>query len=294
MRLNQLSFLIGEGLRGMLRHRGLTIAALLASIATYSILTTFLLVSTNVRRAVTDVAARKEVVVFIRDSVPDDSIRVLYKMLSGVNGVQSIRYLSKEQALAEFKNELGEAQDLVEAVGANPLPRSLRLTLKPEAREALRLAAIADTISQFSGVEDVRYGEQWVERLDVIVRRVRAGVLSAGALVACAALLILLATIRLAVVARRDLVQVFRMVGASGMFVRAPFVVEGVVSSVLAMALALLAAWGLKRALQQWIPGVIFLNIRGIVGALLFALLIGLVGSLFALGNVLRSIKPSK
>src|SRR5438094_6096681 len=100
----------------MIRHRGLTIAALFASAASYSILAAFLLVSANVRRAVSDVAARKEVVVFLRDTVPDDSVSVLWNTLSRMRGVQSARYVSKDAALEEFKKELGEAQDLVEAI----------------------------------------------------------------------------------------------------------------------------------------------------------------------------------
>lgn len=292
--MSRLRFLIAEGWRGIVRHRSLTAASVIASIASYGILAAFLVLAVNLRAASSDVASRKEVVLFVRDSLSADSVQTLLAQTQHLPGVQRARLVSRDQALEELSKDLGDARELVDAIGANPLPQSIRLTLRPDARDAVRIAALADTLTGMDGVEDVRYGEEWVERFDFIARRMKIGTLAVGALVALGALLVLWSTIRLAVVARQDLVDVLQLVGASRRFTAGPFIAEALMISLAGMSVALLVTWGLTAAVQSWIPGFIFLTWRGILAALGFALAIGLLGSLVALAGVLRGPRPTK
>ncbi len=294
MRVNIAGFLFAEGLRGMVRHRGLSVAALLSTIASYVILALFLVVLVNLRHTVASVSARKEVVAFLRDDVSEDSVQVLTARMRALRGVEATRFVSKEQALEELRNELGEAQSLVDAVGQNPLPRSIRISLTRGARLGDSIAILADTITTMAGVEDVRYGEEWVERLDALVARVRLITLVVGGMIALSALLVVIAATRLSSLARRDLVEILRMVGASGGFIRGPFLAEAVVLSAFAMGVALLIAYGLEATASRWIPALAFLNVQWMLASLAASVLIGLVGGLIALADVLRRTAPSR
>lgn len=292
--MSRLQFLIAEGWRGIRRHRSLTAASVIATIASYGILAAFLVLAVNLRAASSDVAARKEVVLFVRDSFPADSVQTLLVTTQHLADVASARLVTRDQALEELSKDLGDARELVEAIGVNPLPQSIRLSLKPDARDADRIAALADTLTRLDGVEDVRYGEEWVERLDFIARRVRLGTIAVGLLVGLGALLVVWSTIRLAVVARQDLVEVFQLVGASRRFTAGPFIAEALMLSLAGMSVALLITWGLTAAVQSWVPGFLFLGWRGVLAAEGFALGIGLLGSVAALAGVLRGPRPGK
>ncbi len=292
--MSRVRFLIAEGWRGIRRHRSLTAASLIATIASYGILAAFLVLAVNLRAASTDVAARKEVVVFVRDSLSADSVQTLLATTQRLGGVASARFVTRDQALEELSKDLGDARELVDAIGVNPLPQSIRLSLQPNARDAESIAALADTLAHLAGVEDVRYGEEWVERLDFIAARVKLGTIAAGLLIGLGALLVVWSTIRLAVVARQDLVEVFQLVGASRRFTAGPFIAEAVILSMAGMSVALLITWGLTAAVQSWVPGFLFLSWRGVAAAEGFAVGLGVLGSLAALSGVLRGPRPVK
>jgi cell division transport system permease protein len=151
--------------------------------------------------------------------------------------------------------------------------------------------AVARRIALYPFVEDVRYGNDWLEKVFVLRRVAGAATLTLGAGFAAVAALIIGAAIRMAVFARREEIAIMRLVGATDSFIRRPFVIEGMITGLLGAVLALMATWGVYRLLS----GAVFQQIEWLPDAWLGAglasgALVGLCASMIAVRRHLREI----
>lgn len=146
-------------------------------------------------------------------------------------GVEAVEWVTKAEALARFERMAGSAE-LLAGLDENPLPAALELTLAPAARTRESIASLSAELAGWPGVE-LAQGQDWIEgyarALDV-ARSLAAGL---GLVLAAAALLIVANTIRLAIYARRDELDILALVGASRTFVRVPFLLEGTLQGIL-------------------------------------------------------------
>jgi cell division transport system permease protein len=158
--------------------------------------------------------------------------------------------------------QLGDHGGALEAIGENPLPWTLEVQLPPDARDPASLDALAARLRLLPLVTAVDYGEQALERLALISRGLRlAGVVVFG-LVFLTAIIIVSATLQLAIFSRREEIEIQKLVGATDRFVRAPFLIEGLVQGLVAGVLAVAIVFGVARWLESG---------RGQLGALLTA-----------------------
>ena len=123
-------------------------------------------------------------------------------------------------------------------------PRSLEIHLGPESRNAESIAILEAAIDGLPGIEELAQGQEWIEGYARAVSLVRGGATAIGIVLGLAALLIVANTIRLAVYARRDELDILALVGASRTFVRVPFMLEGTLQGLLGGLIALLVVWG--------------------------------------------------
>jgi len=177
-------------------------------------------------------------------------------------------------------------------VGSNPLPASLRVRLRAELLNFPAMEEAARQVGQFPEVEDVRYGAEWVRRLDDLGDAMRRGAIGIGLVVALAILFILYNTIRLTVLARRPQVEIMSRLGAADRFIAAPFVLEAMFEALIASLLALGTLFALQQAIVTRLVTLVFFSplwIAGFVGATIG--LAWLAASL-ALSRVLRAVGP--
>jgi cell division transport system permease protein len=167
-------------------------------------------------------------------------------------------YVGKDQAWDELAAQVGDP-DLLDAVGRNPLPASIRIKLRPELLNYPAMEEASRQISEFPEVEDVRYGGEWVRRLDEIGIGLKRGAIAVGLVVALAILFVMYNTIRLTVLARRSQVLIMSRLGASDAFIAMPFVIEAVMQAALAALLALGAVFGFQQAFISQVVHVSFL-----------------------------------
>jgi cell division transport system permease protein len=208
-------------------------------------------------------------------------------------------YTSKAEALQQFKREMQGKEALLEGLGENPIPASLQLRVHEAYQTPEALKQLTASLSRLEGVEDVMYGQEWVDRLSSVIQVLRLLGLSVGLALGLASLLIVSNTIRLAVYARAEEIEVMRLVGASRLHIRIPFVLEGVIQGTLGAVLALLLLFGAYRATLwqiQMTPGQIFgmgvgsflapewVMLMVVVGAG-----VGAFGSLISVGRFLRA-----
>src|SRR4029077_1608416 len=144
-----------------------------------------------------------------------------------------VTYVSKEQAWDEFTQQGGDSS-LIEEGGENHVPASLRVKLRPELLNYESMQEAARQVGQFPEVEDVRYGGEWVRRLDELNAALRRGRRPVGIMVVPAILFVISNTLRLTVQTRRPQVEIMSRLGAGDRFIATPFVIEAVAQTGLA------------------------------------------------------------
>lgn len=205
----------------------------------------FVLIATNLQRVVQQWAVTAEMSVFLRDDIDEGTRAALASELEAHRAVGALEYVTKEQALARFRTDFPELADVADSGGRNSFPASLELRLRTDPESTGAADALAAQLTERSGVADVRYDRQWLERLMALVTGVRvAGLAIAGVLVLGAAFTVA-AVVRLSLFARRDEIEIMRLVGAPFALIRGPSVAEGTLIGGLGATVALLLLWAL-------------------------------------------------
>src|SRR5207237_972180 len=175
----------------------------------------FGLVAVNLQDALRGVAERVEIVAYLLPGTPIETITLAEKDIEAFPEVQSAVYVSEDSALARARGELVEFRDVLQELERNPLPASIELKLRPRFRDAQHVNEVADRLRGFGFVDDVRFGRDWVEKLDRL-RQVAAAVgLVVGAAFAVVASIIICTEIRMGVVTPRRAVAVMGLVAAT-------------------------------------------------------------------------------
>jgi cell division transport system permease protein len=284
-----IGFHLREAWRGFSQHRGLATTAVLALAAALLLAGLFLLVSWNAESALRALGDRREMVVYLRDDIDDAAREALIARLRSLFG--AVTYVSKEQAWEELTGQIGD-RELLDAVQENPLPASLRVRLRPELLSAPAMERAATQVQAFPEVEAVRYGAEWVRRLDEIGAALRRGTLVAGVAVALAFVFVLYNIVRLTVLTRRRDLEIMLRLGASDRFIATPFLLEALWFALLAALLALGALFGLQRAVVAQVPGVVFLPWTWALAFVGAAVMLAWIAAAIALSRVLRSVGP--
>jgi len=254
----------------------------------------FGLVALNLRAALRGVEERVEVVAYLLRGTPPETIATASEDISAFPEVQTVDYVSAEQALARARTTMVEFRDVYRDLEVNPLPASLEISLKEGFRDAEHVRALADRVKAYQFVEDVRYGRDWIERLDKLRNIAGLVVMTIGLAFAVVAVVIIGTTIRMTVLQRAREIAIMRLVGASDWFVRSPFLLEGALKGFLGGALAVLLSY-LGYLLFQGNQlgsgtGLVFFQPIHIALIMLFGTLLGLSASLVSVGRHLRNV----
>jgi cell division transport system permease protein len=195
--------------------------------------------------------------------------------------------VSPEQALARARQELGEFSDVFES---DFLPGAFEIRLRPGYRSPTAITEVARRVRTLGVVEDVRYGREWVEKFHALRNIATLAGIGLGATFAAVAMIIIGATIRMTVLARAAEISIMRLVGATDGYIRRPFLLDGLLKGLLAGALALLLTWLAAQAITRYVVPAQFFDTRTIAAGIAAGGVIGLLGSLLAVGRHLRRV----
>ncbi|MDZ4259927.1 MAG: permease-like cell division protein FtsX [Gemmatimonadales bacterium] len=254
----------------------------------------FGLVALNLRNALGDLEDRVEVVAFLQRGTPTQTIAAATSDIAAFPEVRLVIYVSAEDALERARRDLVEFQDAYRDLEVNPLPPSFEIRLHEGQQNAATAAAVAERLTGFPFVEEVRYGQEWVQRLDQL--RTIAGLVgfAIGLAFALVSMVIIGVTIRMTVLQRAREIQIMRLVGATDWFIRGPFIVEGAIKGFLGGGLALALCAGVYAAFRSQSTGLglglSFFGPEEILTLVLFGTLIGLAGSLVSVGRHLKRV----
>ncbi|HEU4385307.1 MAG TPA: permease-like cell division protein FtsX [Anaeromyxobacteraceae bacterium] len=211
---------------------------------------------------------------------------------------RAVEAVTSREALRRLRASLGDEAGVLEGVGEAALPASVEVQAPGITLEAAR--ALAGQLQAVPGAAEVDYGNAWLERLETFLGRARlVGLLLMGALSLATAVLVA-NTLRLAVYARRDEIEIMKLVGATDGFVGAPFLIEGLLQGLLGAGLAVLALLGVQAALLPRLASAVKLASRLtradvlptplLLGLLGGGALLGLLASTLSLLRFLRRI----
>ncbi|MEE9538163.1 MAG: permease-like cell division protein FtsX [candidate division NC10 bacterium] len=208
----------------------------------------FLLLTLNLSIVVAQWAEDFQVVVFLHDGNTPDKLTLLRKRLDKELAVREVTYVSKSQALADFRKQLRDQESLLEGLKDNPLPASFQLRIHKKYQTADALRQLAASLKRVEGVEDVLYGQEWIERLTGIIQVMKILGIVIGGVLGVTSLFIVANTIRLAVYARAEEIEIMRLVGATRAYIQLPLILEGTLQGGAGAALALGLLYALYRA----------------------------------------------
>lgn len=226
MKLRTSEYFIHEVLRSLRRNSWMSFASVGTVAVSLFVLGVFLTIVLNMNRLASSLESEVQVSVYLSDGVKESGRRELQQEIGKMQGIESVKFVSREEAKERLAERLGDQKYLLDALGdENPLPDAFELTVaQPDMVETA-----ARAIEQMDGVESAKYGQDVIQHLFDITRLIRLFGMVLMVLLAGATLFIISNTIRLTVFARRKEVAIMKYVGATDWFIRWPFMLEGVV-----------------------------------------------------------------
>lgn len=247
----------------------------------------FGLVALNIREALERLEDRVEIRAFVADGTAPELIAQAAGDIANYPEVLGTKTVSQDEALVRAKKELGDFRDVFEGA---VLPASIDVRLKPGLRDPATVKRVSARVKAFSFVDDVRYGEEWIEKLYRLRNVAGIAGIVLGVAFAGVSVIIIGATIRMAVLSRAKEIAIMRLVGATDAYIRRPFLIEGIAKGVLGGLLALLLTYVARTIIDRYLIQTIFFDTKIALLGLLFGAMIGLVGSAFSVGRHLRRV----
>ena len=250
----------------------------------------FSLATHNLKLALDTLEERVEIVAYLRDDASTDEIANMERALSALPEVLAIEFVTKDEALAKVRLELPEFREVMTDLEVNPLPASLEIQLRTGSRTTATVERLAQQARLYPFVEEVQYGQEWVEKLFTLRRvgGVTATVL--GSAFAMVAALIIGTAVRIAIFARREEIKVMQLVGAQNGFIRRPFLIEGGITGALGGALAIGLTYTTFRAVFHYLFPIAWIPVEWAGTGLLIGVVFGVIASSFAVRKHLREV----
>jgi cell division transport system permease protein len=304
MSWSQLSFVVrraSSNLRELLWTHVLTSGTMAMTLFIFG---SFMLLETNLQGLLKGWGDQIQLNAYLERGLSDDETESLLNRVRALPEVLRVRHITQEQAWRDFRAALGAQANVLDGLPPDVLPSSLEIAVQPAFRDTPLVERLAAHLEQEKGITLVEYPRDWIDRLSLLVLAVEwVKWLLAGGL-SVITFFIVGSTVKLAILARRDEIEIMQLVGSSRTMIQAPFVLEGMVQGLVGGALAVGGLWGAFELARQKLShsgGVWgapnqwqFLDIEGMALIVLLGWFLGSAGSLFSLRRVIRTWRPLK
>ena len=287
-------FLLGEALRDLRRAGRVAVSAILLITLSLAALGAFWLLSNNMSEAVAQFRERVKLVVYLKREPGAVDANALVERVRAMPGVAAVRYVGKAEALTTLKQMLGKDAAIADTL-QNPLPASLEVTPTAEGATLDGARALVTRLSALPETDEVGGGVEWMERFAHGQRLLWLFALGVGAVLAVAAILTVTTATTLVLHARRDEMEIMRLVGAPELVVRLPLLLQGMMQGLLG---AMLAIWVLVACYALigprieplisetlGVPRLTFLRPHNVISLMLAGTLLGGIGGFLARGR---------
>jgi cell division transport system permease protein len=281
-------FTFSEGFRGMTKARLATIVSITSITVTIILIGIFIVFSINLHNWIDQVRQKIEMEAFLKIDVKATQINTIEKRLYAEKGIDSVKYISKEAAANRFEQEFGE--DVISLLEFNPFPASFTIYLENSYRSAEGAKQIKQILEQYQEIDEVVYQEPLLLMIDRYINIVYIILIITSLLIITVAITLINNTIRLTIYARRDIIQIMRLVGATEGYVRRPFLIEGILQGVIGSLIASFIVFYLIKIIKiLFLPHILF-DLQIILGLVVFGFIIGMTSSYISVGKYMRNI----
>lgn len=291
---SSLGYFWKETFYSLFRNKFMAVASVLTVTLSMFILGVFLCAVLNINHMATYLENQVEMTVYLKDGLNTEQVMAVGKKLKALPDLKEIKFTNKDQAMAEFKQRLGDQQGILDAINGNPLPSSYSTSFATPAS----LKNAVSIVTQYPEVDSVQYGQDIIEQLYKVAQVIRIGGIILIVFLAGAELFIISNTIRLTVFARRREIQIMKYVGATNGFIRWPFIFEGMIIGFIGSGLSAFILWeGYKVVLMEmaqaglvFIPMIPLWPFIGYMTVMLLAagIIIGVLGSTISLRKYMK------
>lgn len=281
-------YIFDEAFRTVRRHKGLTSISVIIMSLSLLMLAVFLLATDNVLKLVGQAQDEMKMYVYLEDRLSAGEVERLHAQILSQDEVSSVMFVSREEALADFREQLGADADMLSALRTNPLPNSFWLTPKAEYKNRDAMVTLAGRVAELNGVEEVRYGREFLDKFASILTGIYTVDIVVGFIVILSAVFIIANAVRLTVISRRKTIEILKLVGATNPFIIAPFIIEGAFQGGVAAVLSLLLLRLVTEISSNIIPDITFFSMEKSLVFMATCVVIGAIGSFMALRRYLE------
>lgn len=224
-------YILKEGISGFKRARLSMVISIFTITISLILLGLFTIVFRNTNQIVESFRDRVEMEAFLEEPITSETSPIVERKILAIPGIKAVKFISKEQAAKIFKDQFGE--DINNVLDFNPLPPSFKIYLEKDYKNTDSARVVYGKLKLVPGVDDVIYRKTLLELLDRRAQIFAMSSLGAGIALLITAIFLVSNTIRLAIYAKRKIITTMKLVGATRMFIRIPFVIEGIIQGVL-------------------------------------------------------------
>lgn len=279
-----LTYIFKESFSGFRRVKISGIITIFTITISLLLLGIFLLVLENINDVVQNIRNRIEVEVFLKERLEPSEKDAIRTKIRQIQGVTDIKFISKEEASKIFSQEFGE--DINKVLDFNPLPESFKITLGDEYKNSENVRQITQELRDIQGIDDVIYRKTLLELLDRRARLFSEISLVIGIVIALISIFLISNTIRLIIYSKRKIIETMELVGATGRFIKSPFIIEGLFHGFLAGVIASVVLYSVVHFVLPLVGEDLFSKIviryYFYPGIILLGCLLSLIGSLFS------------
>lgn len=294
----KLIFSIKDTFNNLWEFRGRNLFSILIIGLSFLIIGIFLSLSNNFQHIAKQIQKNLAIVAFLEKDISEEKINSIRIRLENSPYIEEVLYINSEQAKENFKKKFPELNDIVDNLELNPFPSSFEAVAKKNALSYDETIDFVNEIKNMPGVEDVQFNKDWLERVQAFSRLSKAVGFFLGGILVLASFFIISNVIKLNVLARKTEIEILRLTGATNLFIRTPFLIEGIILGLLGSSLSLLVLIIIIKAFPVYLGASLgtltelisfrYLTFAQCLLVLISGCLIGLIGSYSSLARFLN------
>lgn len=279
--MSKIIYLFHEGIRNLWRHKLTTFTAVGSVFFSLLIIGVFIIVHQNSHQLIDYIRSKYKIEVFFEDHVTNEDAQIAVDQIKELDGVQSIALITKEDALRIYQDQFDE--NLINILGYNPLPTSAVINLEKHGNTEVDVEPLITALEKIPNVDEVVYEGTLIRRVEYFYKTTAKIIsyIAIGLLVIT--IIVISNTVKLSVYAKQDLIQNLKSIGATKLFIKTPFIIEGILDGIIGAILAIIVLFVAARSGSTYLTDLfsfqIVFDIYGMVWLIAIAILIGLVGS---------------
>ena len=287
--MDRLIFLIIESFKNFWRHKGTAFTSIVTVCLTMIILGMLLIINDNSNKFAEIFRSKYKLEVFFNDGITEQNAKNIISNIKTNPIVRQINFINKDKALEIYQDEFGE--NAIEMLGYNPFPMSNVIYLSKKNFSLERIDRLLEQLKNTKEISSIYYQGNLVSKIESIFNIFVGSVKVLVAVALIISIIFITNTVKLTIYSRSELVRTLKLIGATNTFVKTPFILEGILQSIIgtgiACGLLFMISVELNGVLGEWLSLHLSVDIFMPIYLMVISITIGLVSSLKAVSKIL-------